>query len=115
MYARVTEFEGSPERMEEGVRLFREEVIPWLRDATGFRGWIVLFDRPGDKALGITFWATEESMTDSAASGGDLRDEVAERMGTHMTSLAYYEVAVAEHLALDDAAQSAADRRESGE
>ncbi len=89
--------------MEEGVRLFREEVIPWLRDATGFRGWIVLFDRPGEKALGITFWTTEEAMTDSAASGGDLRDEVAQRMGTRMTSLAYYEVALAEHLALDDA------------
>lgn len=103
MYARVTEFEGAPERMEEGVRLFREEVIPWLRDATGFRGWVVLFDRPNEKAIGITFWATEESMTDNAASGGDLRDEVAARMGTRMTNLAYYEVVLAEHLALDDA------------
>jgi heme-degrading monooxygenase HmoA len=102
VYARVTEFEGSPERMEEGVRLFREEVIPWLRDATGFRGWIVLFDRPAEKALAVTFWATEEAMTDSAKSGGDLRDEVAARMGTRMTNLAYYEVEVAEHLALDD-------------
>jgi hypothetical protein len=102
VYARVTEFEGSPERMEEGVRLFREEVIPWLRDATGFRGWIVLFDRPGEKAIGLTFWATEEAMTDSAASGGDLRDEVVQRMGTRMTSLAYYEVALAEHLAFDE-------------
>lgn len=55
--------------------------------------------------MGITFWATEEAMTDSAASGADLRDEVAERMGTRMTSLAYYEVAVAEHLALDDAGE----------
>jgi hypothetical protein len=103
VYARVTEFEGSPERLEEGVRLFREEVIPWLREATGFRGWIVLFDRPAEKALGITFWATEEAMTDNAASGGDLRDEVAERMGTRMTNLTYYEVALAEHLALDEA------------
>jgi len=102
VYARVTEFEGHPERMEEGVRLFREEVIPWLRDATGFRGWIVLFDRPGEKALALTFWATEEAMTDSAASGGDLRDEVAARLGTRMTELSYYEVEVAEHLALDD-------------
>ena len=102
MYARVTEFEGSAERMEEGVRLFREEVIPWLREGTGFRGWIVLFDRSGEKALAITFWATEEAMTDSAKSGGDLRDEVAARRGTRMTNLAYYEVEVAEHLVLDE-------------
>jgi hypothetical protein len=103
VYARVTEFEGAPERLEEGVRLFREEVIPWLRDATGFRGWIVLFDRPAERALALTFWATEESMTDNAASGGDLRDEVAARIGTRMTRLDYYEVAVAEHLSLEDA------------
>jgi heme-degrading monooxygenase HmoA len=104
VFARVTEFEGSPERLEEGVRLFREEVVPWLRDATGFRGWIVLIDRENDRALGLTFWATEEAMTDPARSGGDLRDEVAARMGTTMKSLAYYEVALAEHLALDDPA-----------
>jgi hypothetical protein len=105
VYARVTEFEGSPERMEEGVRLFREAVIPWLREGTGFRGWIVLFDRPAEKALALTFWATEEAMTDSAASGGDLRDEVTARLGTRMTNLAYYEVELAEHLALDDAGE----------
>lgn len=107
MYARVTTFEGPPERIETGVRLFREEVIPWLRDATGFRGWIVLLDRPGEKALGITFWATEEAMTDSAASGGELRDEVAARMQTPMTSLEYYEVALVEALALGEAGESA--------
>jgi hypothetical protein len=102
MFARVTTFEGPPERIEEGIRLFREEVIPWLRDATGFRGWLVLLDPAAGKSLGITFWSTEEAMTDSAASGGDLRDEIAAEMETPMTSLAYYEVAVAEALALDD-------------
>ena len=104
MHARVTTFEGPPERIEEGVRLFREEVIPWLRDATGFRGWLVLLDREAGKSLGITFWASDETMTDSAASGGTLRDEIAAELETPMTSLAYYEVAVAELLALDDGA-----------
>jgi hypothetical protein len=104
MHARVTTFEGPPERIEEGVRLFREEVIPWLRDATGFRGWLVLLDRESGKSLGITFWASKETMTDSAASGATLRDEIAAELETPMTSLAYYEVAVAELLALDDGA-----------
>ena len=45
MFARVTTFQGSPDRIEEGLRIFRENVIPWLRDATGFRGWLVLLDR----------------------------------------------------------------------
>ena len=101
MFARVTTFEGEPERLEEGVRLFSQEVIPWLRDATGFRGWIVLLDREGRRALGLTFWATEESMKDEEASGSTIRDELAASMQTTMTGLEYYEVAIAEALALD--------------
>ena len=101
MFARVTTFEGSAEQIEEGVRMFREQVIPWLRDATGFRGWIVLLDRENDRSMGLTFWATREAALDSDASGGVLRDKVAATMGTPMQTLAVYEVTVVDSLALD--------------
>ncbi len=101
MYARVTTFHGSPERIEEALRVFREQVIPWLRDATGFRGWVVLLDREKGRSLGITFWATEAAARDTQGSGGVLRDKVAASMGTPMQSLDVYEVAVAESLSLD--------------
>ena len=102
MYARVTTFTGSPERIDEGLRIFRADVIPWLRDATGFRGWLVLVDREGERSLGITFWATEQAARDEQASGGPLRDEVAATVGAAMQTLDIYEVAVAEALALDN-------------
>lgn len=101
MFARVTTFEGDPERMEEAARLFSDEVIPWLRDATGFRGWIVLLDREKRQSLGITFWASEAAMKDDQTSGGAIRDELAASMQTTMTNLDYYELVVAEALALD--------------
>lgn len=101
MYARVTTFHGSPERIEEGVRIFREQVIPWLRDATGFRGWVVLLDREEGRSLGITFWATEEAARDTEASGAVLRDKVAASIGIPMQSLDVYEVAVVDSLALE--------------
>ena len=102
MFARVTTFKGSTEDIETALRVFREDVIPWLRDATGFRGWIVLLDREGGRSLGLTFWATEEAARDQAASGGHLRDEVIARTGPTMESLEIYEVAVAEALALGE-------------
>jgi hypothetical protein len=101
VYARVTTFQGSPERIEEAVRIFREQVIPWLRDATGFRGWVVLLDREEGRSLGLTFWATEEAARDTDASGGVLRDKVAASMGTPMQTLDVYEVTVVESLALE--------------
>lgn len=101
MYARVTTFEGSPEDIEAGVRVYREDVIPWLRDAEGFRGWIVLLDRERRRSLGLTFWATEEAMKDEEATGGAIRDDLAASLGTTRTGLDYYEVVVAEALALE--------------
>lgn len=102
MFARVTTFQGSPDQIEEGVRIFREQVIPWLRDASGFRGWIVLLDRRSNKSIGITFWTTEQAAADTDASGRSLRDEVAASVGLPMQSLDVYEVAVVEELALHE-------------
>jgi hypothetical protein len=102
VFARVTTYEGSPGQLDEGLRIFREEVIPWLRDASGFRGWIVLVDRDEGRSLGITFWATEEAAADTDASGRSLREEVAATVGATMRSLDVYEVAVAEALALEE-------------
>lgn len=102
MFARVTTFEGDPERMEEGARLFSEEVIPWLRDATGFRGWIVLLDREAGRSIGLTFWTSAEAARNREQSGAALRDEVAEAVGATMRSLELYEVVAADELALDE-------------
>jgi hypothetical protein len=101
MYARLTTFEGSPEGLDAGVRIYREEVLPWLRDSTGFRGWIVLRDPSGHKSTSITFWADEETMRDETAGGGALRDEVVKSIGITMTSLEFLEVGLVESLALE--------------
>ena len=88
--------------LEEGMRVYRDQVIPSLRDATGFRGWVVLIDRENEKAVGLTFWATEQAALEGETSGGPLRDEVAASVGAIMESLQLYEVAVVEDVALDE-------------
>ena len=104
MFARVTTFEGSPEQIEAAVGMFREHVVPWLREASGFRGWIVLLDRRAGRSLGLTFWTTEEAAADSPASGSALRDEVAAQFQTQMRSLDLYEVVAVDSLSLDEPA-----------
>ena len=103
MFARVTTYRGSSEQIEEGIRIFREDAVPWLREATGFRGWIALVDKENERAIGISFWTTRDAASDTDASGATLRDEVAATVGTVMQSTEFYEVAVAEALALDEA------------
>jgi hypothetical protein len=102
MFARVTTFEGPSEQVEAAMAIFRDEVIPWLKDATGFRGWIVLVDRERERTMGLTFWATEEAMKDEDTSGAVLRDDLAASVGIEMKSLEFFEVVAVEALALEE-------------
>lgn len=101
--ARFTSFAGAPENIEEGFRTFRDDLVDWFRDATGFRGWLALLDVPGGRSIGITLWATEDALADEAASGATLRNEVAAGLNTKVTSVERYEVVMLESVKLGEA------------
>ncbi len=92
MVARVTTFRGSPEQIEDGLRIYRESVGPWLREATGFRGFIAFVDRENDRGVIMSLWASEELARDVEASGMRLRDSVAETVRTPIESVEYLDV-----------------------
>jgi heme-degrading monooxygenase HmoA len=62
MIARVTLAEIDPVRMSiaQAVELFRESVVPALREQEGYAGVHVLLSDEG-KVLVITFWDSEEA------------------------------------------------------
>ena len=67
MYARVNATEWKPERIEDGIRLTEETIIPSYREHPGFRGYFLLTEPGGERAMAITMWDTEENMESSAA------------------------------------------------
>jgi hypothetical protein len=102
VFARVTTFQGPAERIEEGLEIFRANVLPWLKDATGFRGFALLIDRANERALTITFWTTRASAEDTTgAAGSAIREEVAAAVGTVMEATEIYELAAVESLDLE--------------
>lgn len=70
MIARVTIAEIDPLRMsiDQAVDLFRESVLPELREQEGYEGVYVLVS-PESKALVLTFW-TDEEAADAGIAGG---------------------------------------------
>jgi hypothetical protein len=100
--ARLTEFEGPPASIEEGLRTFRDDLVDWFRDATGFRGWLALLDVPGGRSIGITFWSTAEALDDDSASGADLRNETAAGLETRVTNVERYEVVMIDTVAPEE-------------
>ena len=65
MYARVITIQYQPDKMEEGLQMYRE-VLAAAKQQPGFKGILGLIDREVSKAISITLW---ETATEAQASG----------------------------------------------
>ena len=91
MFARVHTLETTPDVHDRGLELLRE-ILPWLRESTGFRGVIRLAAPDRSKSMTITLWADEAAMLESAAAAQGLSALAAEASGSKRISLDDFEV-----------------------
>ncbi|MDH3226329.1 MAG: hypothetical protein OEM67_04480 [Thermoleophilia bacterium] len=81
MYSRVTQLEIDTMRtsVDAALALFREQVLPELREQPGYEGVMVFATREG-KALIVSFWDSAEAAEVGAAAGF-----YAEQLERHVT------------------------------
>lgn len=60
MYARITKFYVKIEKIEKGIRLFNESVVPSAKAQKGFCRLSFLINRETGEGTAITFWDSEE-------------------------------------------------------
>jgi hypothetical protein len=96
VHARVSIFEGSPDKIDEMIGQAREQVLPRARQMDGFKGLIALGDRQSGKTLGITFREDEEAMRASEQEANRARSETAEASGEQIAGVERYEVGLFE-------------------
>jgi hypothetical protein len=92
VFARVHTLETTPEQHEAGLAIVRDQLLPWLRDSTGFRGLIRLAESASGKTLVITLWADQESLRASEEAGERLTELTAATVGVTKRSLETFEV-----------------------
>jgi hypothetical protein len=80
MFARHVTVHGSPDHIDDGVRVQLETVVPVLRRCEGFRAQIFLVDRATGDVIGISLWETEADMLASEAQVRPVRQRVAQHM-----------------------------------
>jgi heme-degrading monooxygenase HmoA len=80
------------EQHDEGLQIVTEELLPWLRDTTGFRGLIRLAARASDTVLVVSLWATEENMHESSEAIRRFGDLAIASSGALLLSIDEYEV-----------------------
>ena len=94
MFARLHALQTTQEQHDLGLEIVRDQLLPWLRDSSGFRGLIRLWNSAEAKTLVITLWADEESLRASAEAGNQLGELTAETLGTTRLALEDYEVSL---------------------
>ena len=96
MHARMTTMEGSSERLAEGLREIREDVLPQLQQQDGFKGFVVFDNRQSGELIGFSLWESEQAMQASEEVGDRTRREAAETMSDTIAGVERYEVALFE-------------------
>lgn len=69
MYARVAQVRIRPEQVPEATRIYREGVVPALRQQAGFRGAELLVQPESGRGISITFWESEAARTAGEVGG----------------------------------------------
>ena len=82
----------SPEAHDRGLELVRDQILPWLRDSTGFRGLIRLGNETEGKTLVITLWADEDSFRASAEAAERLTALATDTSGATRQGLEEFDV-----------------------
>jgi heme-degrading monooxygenase HmoA len=77
MHARVVTAQYQSGKLDEGIQLYRESVLPEARQQRGFKGALALVDRSTDKAISITLWQTEADAQASGTSSPYLQAQLA--------------------------------------
>jgi heme-degrading monooxygenase HmoA len=96
MHARMTTMEGSSERLDEGLREIKEDVLPQLQQQDGFKGFVVFDNRQNGELIGFSLWESEQAMQASEEVGERTRREAAETMSDTIAGVERYEVALFE-------------------
>jgi heme-degrading monooxygenase HmoA len=91
VFARIHTLETTPEQHDEGRQIVLEQILPWLRDSSGFRGMIRFAHPDKSKTLVVTLWADEESLQASARAGDDLSKLSTAATGAKRLALEDYE------------------------
>jgi heme-degrading monooxygenase HmoA len=95
MFARVTTYEGPPDKLDEVLHVTREKVIPGAEKLEGFEGAYLLVDRKTGKSMSISLWRSEKDVHASEEAGSRLRSQGASAGGSKELSVHTYEVGIA--------------------
>jgi quinol monooxygenase YgiN len=107
MYARSTTLRGDPQRLDEGIAMVRDEIMPAVSEMDGCIGLSLLVDRSTGTSIVTSAWDSEDAMRSTAPHVEPLRRRGAELLAA-TPEVREWEIAVLhrEHAAPEGACAS---------
>ncbi len=97
MFARVATIQGKPEKVDDAIRYFRENLISTAKKYHGFKNAYFMVDRKTGKTISVVIWESEKDLQESAAKADEITAERVKVAGSsQQPKYEVYEVAVAE-------------------
>ncbi len=99
MFIRVTWFQSSPDRLEEQIASYSQQIATGLGSLQGYMGASLLIDRATGAGGSVSYWESAESMQASDEAGATLRSQVTETYGVQIREIDHFELVVEERTA----------------
>lgn len=96
MLARLHRLRATAEQYETGLRIVRDDLLPWARESDGYCGAIGLVNHASGEALLLTLWADEETRTKSAEAAERLSSIAALASGAERDAIENLDVSLVE-------------------
>ncbi|HEX8972596.1 hypothetical protein [Oryzihumus sp.] len=94
MYARTSSMQADPARIDDGLAVIRDEVLPAVTGMDGCVGMSVLVDRGSGRCIATTAWQSEDAMAATAEAVRPLRSQAEEVLAAGASEVDTWEVAV---------------------
>lgn len=94
MYARTTTVQGNPARVDDGIALVRDEVMPALQGMDGCIGVSMLVDRESGGAIVTSSWESREAMRATETAIGPMRDRAQQVLSSGRPEVKEWDIAV---------------------
>ena len=90
MFVRRTRVEFSPEKLEQTIQNYQQQLLPVMKQEAGFRGAVLLANRATGAAQSVTLWESEEAERASRPTGERLRAQAVQTSGGRVVDVESY-------------------------
>ncbi|HKW70419.1 MAG TPA: antibiotic biosynthesis monooxygenase [Candidatus Dormibacteraeota bacterium] len=95
MFIRATRIQAPPEKVDDTIANFKQQVIPNASKAPGYQGAVLLIDRKSGLGTGITYWESAKALGASEQIGMQTRTQATTNVaGTRIVNVERGEVVI---------------------